>query len=134
MSRPQLNDQQILQALGLLGISPMEFQNVRRSTSVEEANKKLDDLRDRAKKAFRQQAVKLHPDVNGGDPVKTEQFKLLNTFLAEIANLKVVARPMPMPRPMPMHPMYASTSSTTTGGGIPTTTVIFGVRMRVQFG
>jgi len=44
----------------------------------------------------------LHPDQTGGDPVKTERFKLLSRVREDLEKIEI-SPPPPAPRPIPMH-------------------------------
>jgi hypothetical protein len=57
---------------------------------------KLDELKERVRKNFRRLALELHPDRTGGDPVKTERFKLLVSVKDEFEKLQLA--------PSPAHP------------------------------
>lgn len=72
-----------------MGLSPKDFDHVRASRTPNEASQRLESLKDRFKVAFRKMIPILHPDRNGGDPTKTEQFRLLLEFSAALDRLQV---------------------------------------------
>ena len=65
---------------------------------MKEASQRLQALKDQAKKAYRAKALELHPDKNGGDPKKTEKFKLISDFMRQLDGLRCVSRPKPQPK------------------------------------
>jgi len=115
MGHSPLTPQQVAQSLALLGLSVQDLQGVRRYASVDEANAKLDELKQRAKKAYRQQVKVLHPDQNGGDADKTEQFKALTAVMADLEALKVAPPPVQM-RIVQMGSPFTGTAATSIGG------------------
>lgn len=61
---------------------------MRRGATYVARKKALVELRTRAKRSYKQAALKLHPDVNGGDAAKTEDFRLLNLFMEELEKME----------------------------------------------
>lgn len=61
---------------------------MRRGATYVARKQALVDLRIRAKKAYKQASLKLHPDVNGGDEAKTADFRLLNQFMEELEKMQ----------------------------------------------
>lgn len=79
-----MTDEEIIRCLELLGIPPQEFLVMGQGTYAERM-KALDDLRTRARRAFKRAAHGLHPDKTGGDDEKTEELYLLNRFMSELS-------------------------------------------------
>lgn len=93
----KLTDAQVLRAMFLLGLGQGDFQAVQTAPTFEEGVKRLDDLKARAKKAFKKAALDLHPDRTNNDPAKTEDFKLVSSAVDEIDKL-VLHKPQPRPQ------------------------------------
>lgn len=93
----------------LLGLSPACFLRVRMAASSDEAAVLLQDLKDRARKAYKKQAVLLHPDRNNGDADKTSTLVGLNALIARIEKLHVAKR-APLYNEVPQY--YSNTSPT----------------------
>jgi DnaJ domain len=133
-----LTQQQMQTGLARLGVTPQDFDLVRRQTSLETAGHLLAELKKKAKTNYKKLALELHPDRTGGDEAKTDEFKHITAVLDEVEKLAVRARPPP-PRPnplgvvfamgMPYAQQYGGTSTTTTGNGFATT-----VTFRINFG
>jgi len=118
--------------LSLLGLTPAEFHYPLEATTREEAERRLADMKAHGKRLFRQRALELHPDRTGGDPEKTERFKLLSSTMEALEALRL---PAPEPPVQVFHPTMvrvvfhsfhngggwtsASSSSTTTANGWP---------------
>lgn len=86
---------QALKALQALGISPRDLDSIRMA-SYPQAKQMLVQLKELAKKRYRKLALQLHPDRTGGDPEKTEMFKVVGLVLEDLNKLEVqrpVARP-----------------------------------------
>jgi len=79
---------QLALAFSQLGISPEDFIRIKRAPTHDRACRLIEALKARAKVAYRRAALELHPDRNGGDRAKTEQFKLLATIYAEIEKMQ----------------------------------------------
>jgi hypothetical protein len=88
-------------ALQELGIDQNELQAIQR-LPLEFAQKRFAEVKERVNKTYRNLAKKYHPDQNGGDPAKTERFKLLGTVKDEFDKLQIRPPSPPMPRPVPM--------------------------------
>jgi hypothetical protein len=111
-----LSDEQIQKAMSLLEVDPTRLLEVRRMRSAEVASASLKALQTDIRKRFKKLALKLHPDVNGGDAEKTETFKLLSGFVDEIDKLRVVRRRSVPVWPVPMSWVHTSTSNSTATG------------------
>ena len=122
----KLTDAQVIEGMTRLGVTPQDFRVLQTAPTLDAANKMLDELKVRVKKSFRRAAMELHPDKNGGDEAKTEEFKRLSALVDEVDKLKMYAAPPPrMPFAVPgvrvVRVTYggsstASTTSTTTSG------------------
>jgi hypothetical protein len=69
--------------LALLGLTEDDFAHLATLASAE-GPQQLDQLKCRAKQAFRKRALVLHPDQTGNDPAKTAQFKSLVSLMQAI--------------------------------------------------
>jgi hypothetical protein len=99
----QLTIEQIRECQGLLGITPQQIQeSLRGAHSQTEAEARLKELKDRARKTFRQLSKELHPDVTP-DPDKHEKFKRLALVIEDFESLNVTYRTQPPPPPRPAH-------------------------------
>ncbi len=78
-----------------LGVTPEDFNVIRRQRSFEDACAKLVEVKEKVRKAYRRLAFELHPDRTGNDPVKTDLFKAISKIRAEIEELEL-ERPRPM--------------------------------------
>jgi len=83
-----VTDSDLQRALRLLGLSPKDILEIRRGATYVSRKKALVELRSKAKRAYKQAALKLHPDVNGGDEAKTADFRLLNQFIEELDHME----------------------------------------------
>lgn len=79
-----MTDLEISAGLKLLGLTQEDFRAV---VGGDEAA--LNDLKLRAKKSYHRVSLELHPDMNGGDPEKTEQFRILAAVMHEIEAMTV---------------------------------------------
>ena len=134
-----ITDQELPEVMEALGLVREDFLCVKEARNLMEAQENLKLLKDKAKKGFRKAAIRLHPDVNGGDEKKTEMFKKVMELSKHIEKLKIQPRPpapriplevlMRMHRPQVVWVQSTSTSSTTaTTEGWPGTTNIYSVR------
>lgn len=105
-----LSDSQIQSAIGHLGVQPQEFQRIGTLPTYEARCEALTVLKADLRKRFKRAALLLHPDRTGDDPEKTEQFKVLVTFMEQVEQLQV--RP-PAP-PVQYYQFATSASSTST--------------------
>lgn len=132
--------QEIMRALGVM---PADMDALRR-LPLEQAKIHLEQLKERVRKNYRQLAFELHPDRTGGDPEKTERFKLVGTIKDEFEKLQIQARPQMFVRPpqpqMRVQPMRvvqvvswatAGNAYTRTNAGGTTVTIGFGMPLRV---
>lgn len=114
-----------LELIALLGLGQGDFDHIRTSSSVAEAEARLVALKDRAKKGYRAQALKLHPDLNGDDPEKVKVLVALNALMAKLDKMFVHVVPRPRPQPV-VHWVRASGTGFGSGGGSSTTTTSTG--------
>lgn len=126
-----------------LGVFPADLDALRRCP-IEAGRQRLEELKELVRKNFKKLALQLHPDVTGGDPVKTERFKLVNTVKDDFEKLRLEIRPQqqrfPVPRPVPNMRVVrvvtwtaASAAYTTASASTTTTTTStgFGIPFRV---
>jgi hypothetical protein len=78
----------------LLGASPDDLQAVLNYGSLDDCNKRLDEIKRTVNKKLRYYATHLHPDINP-DPEANEFFKQLVDVANEIKNLKINRRQAP---------------------------------------
>lgn len=106
-------------ALNALGVTPHAFEAIRRAP-FPAAKQMLAQLKDGAKRNYRQLALACHPDRTGGDEAKEDLFKLVSQVWEDLQKLEV--RP-PAPQPV-MRVVYVQQgfvqSATTTSTGGPT--------------
>ncbi len=74
------------------------FEQVRRAQSPAEAERLLSEMKTLAKRNYRKASRKLHPDLTGNDPKKSELFRVLTEVMDEVGKLKIHSPP-PRPRP-----------------------------------
>lgn len=91
-----LTDDQLKWCLDQLGLTTEKFEQVRRARSVPEAEQLLLRLKAQAKRCYRQATRKLHPDLTGNDPKKTELFRILTEVMEKVDNLKIQPQPRPV--------------------------------------
>ena len=103
----KLTDSQMLTALGELGIQVDEFHAIRTPGPLAEMQARLDEFQARVKKAYREAAMRLHPDRNPDDPESEDLFKRVSEVVRQLQALRVQERPRPRPQVI-----YYSTSST----------------------
>lgn len=103
-------------AWALLGLSPAELLAVARTPypNLEAARGALRAFQDKAKRAYKQTVVALHPD-HGGDP---REFDLVTQLHEALDKLQVV---LPVPPPPPIVITWSGTSATMSWGGTTTT-------------
>jgi len=94
MTVPVVDHVRIQQAVQALGITPADFDAIRRA-SFPQAQDMLQALKDRAKKNYKRLVFELHPDRTGNDPGKTELFKILGQVITDIEKLQVQPPPPP---------------------------------------
>jgi hypothetical protein len=87
------------QALTDLGITRDDIHALR-TLPFEVAVKRLEELKERVRKNFKALALALHPDRTGGDPVKTERFKVISSIKDEFEKLQLQP-----PRPVQQAPV-----------------------------
>ena len=92
----QIPEDQLKWCLARLGVTPGDFENARRLPSLAQAEEALSHIKTTAKRQYRQASRELHPDLNGNDPEKTEQFKVLTHVMEQIEKLKIQP-PQPQP-------------------------------------
>ena len=64
-------------ALAEMGITQAVLDHVQAAETQPEGERRLEEAKATCKKGFRELALALHPDVNGGDEEKTKKFKKL---------------------------------------------------------
>lgn len=87
------------QALLRIGINmDVEVHRIRSAANAEQAHERLAELKERGKTLYRKAAFELHPDRTGGDPGKTELFKLLSVAIKALDEIVLrIHRPTPPP-------------------------------------
>lgn len=78
-----LSDDQIVAAMGMLGVSYEELCSALEDPTPDALN----DLKRRARLNYKRAALDLHPDRTGGDPAKTEMFHAVSELLSEVSDL-----------------------------------------------
>jgi len=105
------------QALTILGINiPMEVQNIRAASNPTEARQRLSDLKDKARKAYRKNAITFHPDTNGKDAGKTRIFVALTKAVEALCavELRIIPPRAPIHVTVTYYPTVSSTAATST--------------------
>lgn len=109
-----------------LGLSPLDFRLVDEAPSYEEKCKRLEDLQKRAKRGFKEAALRLHSDIpENRTEEKGDLFKLVGQAIDDIANLRVrhsapVRRVIIMQQPMVFTASFSGANTdtpTSTGTG-----------------
>ena len=77
-----LTDDQLREAMEVIGLSPDDF------GVVHESREAVAELKRRAKAAYKRAVLELHPDRTGGDEVKAELFKAVSVVMDEISELR----------------------------------------------
>lgn len=129
-------------ALQALGVTDLDIVGIQRAP-FPQAQTLLEELKLKAKRAYKRLALELHPDHTGGDQEKQAFFVLLGRVLVEFE--KITVQP-PAPQPVFVHITQAvpiqwinihwtntsssSSTSSTTGSGFTQTQVIRAVRMK----
>jgi len=114
--------QQLQEAFGHLQVSPRDFLAIRQAQSLQAAQERLAELKERVKRRWKQLAFELHPDRTEGDEAKEKLFKLLSQVVKQFAEVKVTPPPrrVPFRRVVMQQPITwttnSSTSSTNTWG------------------
>lgn len=85
----KLSPQEFADGLLALGVTPHSLAAVRHAESEEQALERLDALKTRARRAFRDAALQCHPDMTGGDNTKTARFRWLRETLDQFELTKV---------------------------------------------
>lgn len=88
----------VQRALTALGVVPQDFETIRR-VPFQQAQLLLQELKTKAKRAYKRLALELHPDRTAGDEAKASLFVLLGRVLEELEKTEV--RP-PAPPPAMM--------------------------------
>lgn len=111
----KLTQQQVSQALQLMGLTFADLQFPLQTNNLEESKQRLVQLKARAKAGFRRAAMDLHPDRTNGDEGKAELFRLVSCVMEEMEKLEVAQRPvMPPPiRVVVVHQQGFNQSATT---------------------
>lgn len=86
-----------LAALRELGAGEDVISGIVYAPSREEAERRLAAMKQVVKVRFRASALELHPDRTGGDPVKTERFKLLAGAAERAAEIELPEVQAPAP-------------------------------------
>lgn len=97
-----------------LGVTDAAHRHVTHAPSLDEAQRRLDELKANVRKRLRILARELHPDVTGDDPEKTERLKRL-TFVASTIERAKLVQPPPPAVWVQTH-FYSSTGTATTTG------------------
>lgn len=113
----RLTDKQLQAALVELDIALDEFRVLHTPASVQEMKERLEAFQEKAKKAYRKAALRLHPDRNPDNPEAEEMFKLVAEAFHQIQNLRVQARPKPRPAVWVHTVTYGTGTSTTSSWG-----------------
>lgn len=71
-------DAQLKAVMEMLGVSARELRAARSN------GRQLEALKRQVKRAYRHAAFELHPDRTGGDPARTDLFRLLSETVEEI--------------------------------------------------
>ena len=97
--KTKLTQDQIDKGLRELGVDPAEFACVQHAPSHQEAVSRLAVFKVQVKKKYREAARRLHPDLNGKDPLKQELFWLCTQVHEQIQELRLQrpARATPLP-------------------------------------
>jgi hypothetical protein len=97
----QAERQRLEKGLQALGVTPEDFNTVQRQPTYELACAKLEEVKEKVRKAYKRLAFELHPDRTGNDIEKTELFKAVGQVKADIESLNInPPRPPPMMAPM----------------------------------
>jgi hypothetical protein len=76
-----MTDRDLTRASELLGLLPADLRGMRTPEG-------LKALKQKAKKGYREAAMRLHPDRTGGDAEKTEDFKLVSVLARQIEQME----------------------------------------------
>lgn len=90
------------QAFVDLGIHPNDLRALL-TLPLAAARNALAELKERARRNFRQRALELHPDRNGGDVARTERFKAMSAVRDDLERVEIQPIPTP-PNPVVPHP------------------------------
>jgi hypothetical protein len=111
--------------LALIGVSPRDLQHNLQHPDPAECGRRLTAMKDRTKKAFRKQALDLHPDRN--PDADQDLFKRMTAAYDWVMALELTQRQRPQARPRPQANVViirtggwstdSTTSTTTMGGG-----------------
>lgn len=113
-----------MQELGVL--VPDDFLAIQRAP-VARATEMLVALKTKVRQNFHRLSLELHPDLNGGDPAKTERFKVLAIIKAQVDEIGVHAAPRHSV-PMPLHLIQIRLPNGTVVNAVPV-----GVSFKVPF-
>lgn len=115
----QIPPQEVQRALAVLGVTPQDVETIRR-VPFPQARTLLQELKAKARRNYKRQALELHPDRTQGDETKAALFVLLGRVLEELDKTEVHP-PLPAPPPVVVT-YYATTVGPPAWRGWPTTT------------
>lgn len=99
--------------LRLLGLSQQDFKHVRAEPTAADAQRALDDLKRKAKQAYRKLVFERHPDRGGDEAWYKQVMPQVEALLQQIQQLRLVSRPR-APTAFSAWPDLATTSATNT--------------------
>lgn len=116
----KLSPEVMFAGLQRLGVHQGFFHAVQTARTLDAAMELLRGAQATAKKEFRKLAMELHPDRNGGDQQKTEEFMHLTEVLRQFEDLTIQPMQAVQPRVVIRFynggPSVTSTSASTTAG------------------
>lgn len=85
----RISDEDLQAALEELGVTLLELQAVRAPGPMSVMKSRLEEFQARVKKAYREAAMRLHPDRNPDNPEAEDKFKLVSEVSRQIQALQV---------------------------------------------
>ena len=102
----------VAKAAAALKLTEQDLNHCIQHPELSECQRRLEELKKRVKKSYREAALELHPDRTGGDEEKLQLFKTVSRLWEQIQKFEIGRQQRPQPRVVHVR----ATPSTSWGG------------------